>query len=128
MKKSTIIEAWINSSNKDFKTMMDMYKSKHYDWALFIGHLTIEKLLKALYLKRMDEHPPLIHDLRRLAEKMNLTLTEEQQIHFDSISLFNIKARYDDYKQSFYKLCTVEFTNDWIAKIKECRLWIKQML
>ena len=59
---------------------------------------------------------------------MNLTLTEEQQRYFDSISLFNIKARYDDYKQSFYKLCTVEFTNDWITKIKECRSWIKQML
>ena len=128
MEKATIIEAWINSADKDFETMLDMYKSNHYDWALFIGHLTIEKLLKALYIKKMDEHPPFIHDLRRLAEKMNLTLTEEQQRYFDSISLFNIKARYDDYKQSFYKLCTVEFTNDWITKIKECRSWIKQML
>ncbi len=46
----------------------------------------------------------------------------------DSISRFNIKARYDDYKQSFYKLCTDEFTKEWIEKIKECRLWIKMQL
>ncbi len=128
MDKNTVIQSWISSSDKDFATMNDMYKTKHYDWALFMGHLSIEKLLKAVYLKNTNENPPLIHDLRRIAEKANLPLTEEQQIRLDSISRFNIRARYDDYKQSFYKLCTVEFTNEWIIQIKECRSWIKQML
>ena len=129
MDKDAVIKFWISSSDKDFITMNDMYKTKHYDWALFMGHLCIEKLLKALYLKNIDEnHPPLIHDLRRLAEKSNLSLTENQQILLDSITRFNIRTRYDDYKQSFYKLCTIEFTNEWITKINECRLWIKQML
>jgi len=128
MDKSYIIESWVNSSNNDLATMNDMYKTKHYDWALFMGHLSIEKLLKAVYFKNTEEHPPLIHDLRRLAEKSNLLLTEEQQIQLDSITRFNIRTRYDDYKQSFYKLCTVEFTNEWMSKINECILWIKQML
>jgi HEPN domain-containing protein len=128
MDNNIIIESWINSSDNDLLTMNDMYKTKHYDWALFIGHLAIEKLLKALYLKTISEHPPLIHDLRRLAEKMNLSLTEDRKIQLDTISRFNIRVRYDDYKQSFYKLCTIEFTNEWISQINECRLWIKQML
>jgi HEPN domain-containing protein len=130
MDRGRIIESWINSSDKDFMTMNDMYKTKHYDWALFMGHLSIEKLLKAsLFLKNTEEsHPPLIHDLRRIAERSNLLLTEEQQIRLDTISRFNIRARYDDYRQSFYKLCTIEFTNEWITKINECRSWIKQML
>ena len=128
MDKNYIIESWVNSSNNDVATMNDMYKTKHYDWALFMGHLSIEKLLKAVYFKNIGEHPPLIHDLRRLAEKSNLPLTEEQQIQLDSITRFNIRTRYDDYKQSFYKLCTVEFTNEWMSKINECILWIKQML
>ena len=128
MNKDNIIESWVISSDKDFETMNDMYKTKHYDWALFMGHLSIEKLLKALYLKNIESHPPLIHDLRRLAEKSNLSLTEEQQIRLDTISRFNIRARYDDYKQSFYKLCTIKFTDEWITKINECRSWIKQML
>ncbi|MCL2416342.1 MAG: HEPN domain-containing protein [Bacteroidales bacterium] len=128
MDKKVIIESWINSSDKDFATMNDMYKTKHYDWALFMGHLCLEKLLKAVYIKNTNENPPLIHDLRRLAEKANLTLTEEQQIRLDSISRFNIRARYDDHKQSFYKLCTLNFTNEWMQQINECRLWIKQLL
>ena len=126
--KSTVIEAWLNSSDKDFATMNDMYKTSHYNWALFMGHLCIEKLLKAFFIKNIGEHPPYIHDLRRLAEKSNLSLTDEQIIQLDSITRFNISARYDDYKQSFYKLCTIEFADKWIKIISECRAWIKQML
>jgi len=123
-----IINHWIESSEKDFKTMMDLYETKNNNWALFIGHLVIEKLLKALYLKRANDFPPLIHDLRRICEKANIELDERQRIMLDSITRFNIKARYDDYKQSFYILCTDSFTIEWIEKIKECRLWIKTML
>jgi HEPN domain-containing protein len=126
--KNIIIESWVNSSDRDFATMNDMYKTKHYDWALFLGHLCLEKLLKAVYLKNTGDNPPLIHDLRRLTEKASVSLTQEQQVRLDTISRFNTKARYDDYKQSFYKLCTVEFTNEWITKINECRTWIRQML
>jgi HEPN domain-containing protein len=122
------INHWIESSDKDFKTMMDLYETKNNSWALFIGHLVIEKLLKALYLKKTNDFPPLIHDLRRISEKANIELDERQRIILDSISRFNIKARYDDYKHSFYVLCTDSFTIEWIEKIKECRLWIKTML
>jgi HEPN domain-containing protein len=128
MENNTIIEAWINSSDNDFITMNDMYKTKHYNWALFMGHLVIEKLLKALYYKTYGENPPLIHDLRRLSERINLILTDERIIQLDGISRFNIRARYDDYKQSFNKLCSLEFTDEWLLKINECIAWIKQML
>lgn len=92
------------------------------------GALVIEKLLKALHVHSKDEYPPLIHNLCRIIEKAEIELDSKMEIVLDSISRFNIKARYDDYKQSFYKLCTDEFTKEWIEKIKECRLWIKTML
>ncbi len=123
-----LIDHWIDSSDKDFNTMLDLQKTRHNNWALFIGHLVIEKLLKALYLKKTNSFPPLIHDLRRLSEKAGIEIDPGQKIILDSISRFNIKARYDDYKQSFYELCTDSFTDQWIEKIKESRLWIKTML
>jgi len=58
MDKDIIVGSWVDSSDKDFEAMNDMYKTKHYDWSLFIGHLTIEKLLKALYVKNMGDYPP----------------------------------------------------------------------
>ena len=79
-------------------------------------------------MKSKNDFPPLIHDLRRICEKANIELDENQKIILDSISRFNINARYDDYKQVFYKLCTDSFTNEWIEKIKELRLCIKKKL
>ncbi len=108
--------------------MLDLYQTRNNSWALFMGHLVIEKLLKALYVKEVGEYPPLIHDLRRICEKANVKPDNTQQIILDSISRFNISARYDDYKQSFYKLCTDNFTTEWIDKIENCRIWIKMML
>jgi len=94
--KAIIINHWIESSENDFKAMIDLYQTKNYNWALFMGHLVIEKLLKALYIKSKNEFPPLIHDLRRICEKANIELDYTQQVLLDSISRFNINARYDD--------------------------------
>ena len=126
--KQLILDYWIESSDKDFKTMLDLYQTKNNSWALFMGHLVIEKLLKALYVKNKGDYPPMIHDLRRICEKAGVEPNETEKVTLDTISRFNINARYDDYKQSFYLLCNDRFTADWIEKIKNCRLWIKRML
>ncbi len=126
--KERISNYWIESADKDFKTMNDLYETKNFSWSLFIGHLVIEKLLKALFVKKTGEYPPLIHDLRRICEKAGIEIEMEQRITLDTISRFNINARYDDYKQSFYLLCTESFTAEWIENIKNCRLWIKKQL
>jgi len=126
--KNKLIVFWIDSSDKDFKTMQDLYQTNNNSWALFMGHLVIEKLLKALYILRTNDIPPLIHDLRRLSEKSGLELEPERKMMLDTITRFNIKARYDEYKQNFYSLCTDEFTKYWIGNIIEIRLWVKSML
>ena len=73
--KEKLIIHWIDSSDKDFKTMIDLYQTNNNNWALFMGHLVIEKLLKALYVYSKDEYPPLIHDLRRIIEKAETNTT-----------------------------------------------------
>jgi HEPN domain-containing protein len=128
MTKKEIISFWIESSDKDYQTMLHLYEAGDFMWSLFIGHLVIEKLLKAYYISRQDESYPLVHNLLRIAEKSGMELTEEQQIFFSTVTGFNINARYDDYKQSFYGKCTKEFTSEWIRRIKENREWIRQQL
>jgi len=123
-----IINYWIISSDENYKTMNDLYDSKNYGWALFMGHLVIEKLLKAFYTKIHKDYPPMLHDLRRIGEKSGIEFDEDKLIKIETISQFNIRARYDDYKRNFYRLCTPEYTAKWIENIKEIRLWIKTML
>ncbi len=123
-----LVEYWVESSDDDFETMMVMFNTKRYNWALFIGHLMIEKLLKAFYVKNKSEHPPFIHNLLRLAEKSGLVLNDERKKQLITITAFNINARYDDYKKSFKQRCTREFTAEWIAKLKALRKWILQSI
>ena len=123
-----IIKYWIDSSDDDFETMIAMFDSKHFSWSMFVGHLMIEKLLKALFVKTNHDFPPFMHNLLRLAEKCNLDLNEEQRFFFATVTAFNINARYDDYKMSFQQTCTPEFSATWIAKLKNQRLWIKGLI
>ncbi len=84
MNVKKIIAHWIESSDRDFKTMNILFNNRDYPWSLFVGHLVIEKLLKAYYVKKINEHPPLIHNLQRIAEKSGLKLTEEQKSYIVS--------------------------------------------
>ncbi|MBU1195868.1 MAG: HEPN domain-containing protein [Proteobacteria bacterium] len=128
MEINELIKFWIDSSDDDFQAMTHLFEKKDYTWSLFIGHLVLEKLLKAWYMKNNFNTPPFIHDLVRLAEKGNLTLDESQKDILDTISTFNIRGRYDDYKREFYKKCSPAFTKEWVHNIKEFRKWIKTKL
>ena len=123
-----IVQHWIDTSEDDFQTMLSLYDSKSYSWALFLGHISVEKLLKAVYVSKYKKHAPFLHNLYRLAELNNISITDEQSDWLDKITSFNLNARYDDYKREFQILCTKDFTKDWIEKIKIIRSWIKQML
>lgn len=123
-----IVQHWIDSSEQNYSTMQNLINSQDYSWALFLGHLVIEKLLKAIYVKNLQQHALFTHDLLRLADKTDLIVTEEQQESLDKISTFNLNARYDNYKQDFYKLCTKEYAEEWIIKIEELRQWLINQL
>ncbi len=126
MEKQELIDFWKSTSDKDFITMMNLLKSKDYHWSLFMGHLVIEKILKAIYLKNTkdENQPPRTHDLLLLAKRAKIDPSENQQDLFDMITTFNISARYPDYKHSFYKKCTSSYTKERIDEIKELREWL----
>ncbi|MDX9909515.1 MAG: HEPN domain-containing protein [Mariniphaga sp.] len=123
-----IIKYWKKSSDQNYATMNNLLKSKDYNWALFIGHLVIEKLLKAHWVKTQKKHALFTHDLLRLSTKCGLEVSSEYEEWLDNISTFNLNARYDNYKQDFFKLCTKEFTSVWVQRIEKIREWLIQEL
>lgn len=105
--------------------MIHLYESKDFHWSLFIGHIVIEKLLKADVVKITKAHAPFTHDLLRLSQLANLSLNAEQKDWLDTITTFNLNTRYDNYKEEFYLKCTPEFSELWMERIKTIRTWIK---
>ncbi len=123
-----MIRYWIDSSDRDFNTMRNLMESGDYCWAMFLGHLVIEKLLKAAYVKVHRKHAIHGHDLLRITSNLGLELDPVKEEWLDQITTFNLNARYDNYKQEFYKLCTKEFAVEWKSKIEELRKWLLNQL
>ena len=128
MEKEEKINFWKISANKDFEMMEFLYKEKRFSYALFFGQLGLEKLLKALYIKLKNESPPFIHDLVKLSSKCVLDLSKKDSDILEEISGFNINARYDDYKDNFYKIATKEYTNKYTKEIGRIKKWLEKQI
>lgn len=79
MNNIDLMNYWIESSDRDYESMCKNFETEQYTWALFIGHLTIEKLFKAVYAKInvANPYPPKIHSLNILAQRCNIDLRIE---------------------------------------------------
>jgi HEPN domain-containing protein len=128
MRKEELLEYWKTSSDDNYRSMMNMYASKEYNWSLFVGHLCIEKLLKALYVKNVDINTPRTHNLYKLARSTGIVITENQADILQYINLFNIETRYEDYRREFYRKCTRQYAEQHIANIEDIRQWLLRII
>ena len=128
MNNVDLINYWFESADNDYETMKILYNNKENTWCLFIGHLVIEKLLKGVYAKNNPNNPvaPKVHNLILLTQKANLEVSTEMRERIQIINTFNISARYDDYKKSFDKKCTDDYTAKQVNNIEEVRKWLKE--
>ena len=84
-------------------------------------------MLKARIVIATNEPPPPIHELRKLAKHARLTLTQLQDEQLKEIERFNITARYDDYKRSFYKIATKKYAETWMNFCNDIYVWLAQL-
>jgi HEPN domain-containing protein len=117
---------WVTEAEEALTVADHLLEKGDYSYALFFGHLAVEKLLKGLHVIRQKEHAPPIHNLQRLARLAGLTLDESKTDTLILISSFNIEARYPDMKRSFRKKCTEEYTLEQMGNIKEIFKWLKE--
>jgi HEPN domain-containing protein len=128
MTKDEIVKYWIEASEFDLRAMQNLFNSKDYVWCLFLGHLVIEKLIKAIAVKNDLSVVPKIHDLNKLANAAGLVVDSELADLLDVITAFNIEARYPDYKKEFYKKANNDFALYYKNKITELRIWLIDQL
>lgn len=70
------IDYWIELSDEDIVVTESNFVNKHYLWCLFICHLSVEKMLKGLFVLNKNEIPPKIHDLVKLTKLLALNVPE----------------------------------------------------
>lgn len=113
------VRYWTDGAERDYDTMQALLNSKRYPESLFFGHVVLEKMLKAFVVRETKEQPPKIHNLVILEKVANLNLGDDIKDYLVLVNTFNIRGRYDDYKQAFYKICTKEYAEENIRRITE---------
>ncbi len=128
MNDNSKILYWLNTAESDLLTAGKLFSSGDYHWCLFIGHLVVEKMLKALYTQNNNDTPPRTHDLVKLAKLAKIDLNTSKITIYNRINDFNIEARYPDEKLSFYKVATKEFAENNFQIIIEEAQWLKSQI
>jgi HEPN domain-containing protein len=120
---------WVVSSDDDIDTSNVLFKKKKYAQSMFFLHLAVEKMPKALYVRKNNCEAPFGHNLQTLAQKIPDVPFENEHIEtLAKITTFNITARYDDYKRTFYKICTKDFAGNYLRIGKEMIQWLKSQM
>jgi HEPN domain-containing protein len=117
---------WITEATEALQVADHLMEKGDYSYALFFGHLAIEKLLKALYVVKQKDHAPPIHNLLRLGKLAGIAVPEDKIEALIEISAFNIEARYPDFKRAFRKKCNAEYAGKQITVIKEIYQWLQK--
>jgi HEPN domain-containing protein len=115
---------WLESAAYDLETGKTLLRSKKYPYALFFGHLAIEKVLKAVVVKQTCNHAPYSHSLVMLAQKTALDIPEAILDQLAEFMEFHTEARYPDVKMDFYQKCTKEFAKEKFGEIKRVYTWL----
>lgn len=122
------VDYWREGADYDFGVAEAMYTTRKFPYALFMGHLALEKLLKALVVKRTERHAPITHSLPLLVEKADVAMPEPLLIRLREFMEFHLEARYPDDQRSFYVKCTESYAKVKLDEIKEVFAWLKERI
>lgn len=128
MNTQIVRDFWAEEAGEALKVANHLFEKEDYSYALFFGHLAVEKLLKAIYVANRGEQAPYVHNLNRLAESAGITVTEIQKDNLIRITAYNLESRYPDQKRSFRKKCTEDFTRNELSLIEEVFRWLQSIL
>ena len=121
-----LIEYWLEGSRYDWDTFLSLKKSKRYGPALFFLHLSLEKKLKSVIVKKEKQHAPFSHNLVLLAGRTGIDVPKRVEKSLEEITKFNVESRYPDERFEFYMNTTLKVVEVWQAEVEKIKKWIDQ--
>jgi HEPN domain-containing protein len=117
---------WLKQADYDMDTAEFMCRGGRYFYGVFMCHMAIEKALKGLYQRNLQETPPKTHNLIYLLSKTGVKPDEDRGRIIARLNEANIATRYPDDIDRLQSNYTPEITMRILAQAKEVLEWIKQ--
>ena len=123
------INSLVEEAKQDFGVSEALGAAGYYAHSLFFGHLVLEKLCKALWMKhKKSNNYPFIHNLIRLIKETNVILTNEQIQFYSDMNLFQAKGRYPETLQVIEQTITIEVYKKYNNQLKTEMEWLIKQL
>jgi HEPN domain-containing protein len=119
---------WKEGAQYDMDTAFDIFKTGRYPYVLFMAHMALEKMIKALYVKRTGRHAPRTHSLTLLTRKLRAEIPGDILEELASYAGFHVQTRYPDYLFEYYDYLTERYTNETLQDMKKVFEWLKRRL
>lgn len=129
IKKEEHIKSWIEQSKDDWEAVETLFRGRKYLQSLFFGHLVIEKLCKALWIKYNDSNiPPRTHNLLHILSQIPIEVEEHRSEFLLKLNRFQLEGRYPDHITNIKTISDESFTSGMIEEIKELKLWLLEVM
>jgi len=119
---------WLDIAQYDLETAKSIQQSGRYVYTVFMCQQAVEKLLKALYLKKYEKEAPRSHSLVYLEGLLNLKLDEPQRELLAELTSYYIEGRYPTYKQKTSQLVNEAKANELLKKTLETFIWLSSQI
>ena len=130
MTKQEPITYWLEQAEDSWQSALVLMEGKKYAMAAFCFHLSIEKLLKGIWVKNNDDnYPPKIHNLIYLHDAAKLDLEEALKVELLAMNAWNLEGRYPEYKSRMSTSINKQYIDskiEIVLKLKSCLIEILQ--
>ena len=127
-RKAKLIDYWVRSAEYDLEVSQSLYEKCRFHYSLFFGHLAIEKILKAIFVKKKSIHAPFSHSLTHLVEKAGIEIQQERLERLASFMDFYIDGRYPGDLDDIFRKYTPDLTREKREEVMEMFEWLKKKL
>ncbi len=117
---------WVDSSDYDYKTGEYMLQTGRYIYVIYMCHISIEKILKALIHETSGKLPPKTHDLIYLTKLAEVQLSEDLLNFIGKINNASIATRYPEDLSRLISSYPESVAREYLEKTEEVLKCIKQ--
>lgn len=120
------IHYWTATSDEDWDVAVDLVEQGKVRHGLFFLHLAMEKMIKAHVCRHTEQVPTKSHNLLWLAEKADISLSEEWLELLGMVNDFCLTGRYPD--DPSIGLVPKSMATKYVRESQELREWLRKKL
>ena len=125
-----IIKNWISLAEYDFESARVLFEGKRFLTMAFSCQQTIEKILKAIFVKEKNETPPYTHNLKKLLSLLSFynNIDNEKIKIIEDLNSYYLETRYTEEIDELNLLLTENKAKELIEKTGGLYKWLKDKI